>query len=157
MEFRKEVQLLSQRKPFDDIKARSVDENIFGASKPARAAMIQSTLTARIQNMDPSLYPLFMESDVATQKLYALTGSFAHDTLFFDFMYEVVREKMDERTISKTKEMFDNMHKRKIDMADSIYVINVGEYIWESTQPDIEYAINHGKSVFYLEDNTRKE
>ena len=35
-----------------------------------------------------------MDSDVATQKLYALTGCFAHDTLFFDFMYEVVREKM---------------------------------------------------------------
>ena len=94
MEFRKEVQLLSQGKTFDDIKALSESENIFGASTPARAAMIQSTLTARIQNMKPSFYPLFMESDIATQKLYALTGSFAHDTLFFDFMYEVVREKM---------------------------------------------------------------
>lgn len=94
MEFRKEVQLLSQGKTFDEIKKLSEDENIFGASTPARAAMIQSTLTARIQNMDPSFCPLFMDSDVATQKLYALTGSFAHDTLFFDFMYEVVREKM---------------------------------------------------------------
>lgn len=94
MEFRKEVQLLSQGKTFDEIKALSDDENIFGASSPARAKMIQSTLTARIKNMDPSFYPLFTGSDVATQKLYALTGSFAHDTLFFDFMYEVIREKM---------------------------------------------------------------
>ena len=94
MEFRKEVQLLSQGKSFEEIKVLSEDENIFGASTPARAAMIQSTLTARIQNMYPSFYSLFMDSDVATQKLYALTGSFAHDTLFFDFMYEVVREKM---------------------------------------------------------------
>ena len=94
MEFRKEIQLLSQGKSFDDIKALSAEDNIFGASTPARAAMIQSTLTARIQNMDPSFYPLFLDSDVATQKLYALTASFAHDTLFFDFMYEVVREKM---------------------------------------------------------------
>ena len=31
-----------------------------------------------------------------------------------------------------TKEMLDNMHKRKIDMADAIYVINVGSYIGES-------------------------
>ena len=94
MEFRKEVQLLSQGKTFEDIKVLSADENIFGASTPARAAMIYSTITARIQNMDPSFYPLFMESDVATQKLYALTGSLAHDTLFFDLMYEVVREKI---------------------------------------------------------------
>ena len=35
-----------------------------------------------------------MDSDVSTQKLYALVACFTHDTLFFDFMYEVVREKM---------------------------------------------------------------
>lgn len=94
MEFRKEVQLLSQGKSFDEIKKLSEDENIFGASTPARAAMIQSTLTARIKGMDSSFYPLFMDSDVSSQKLYALTGCFTHDTLFFDFMYEVVREKL---------------------------------------------------------------
>ena len=94
MEFRKEVQLLAQGRSFEEIKALSAEENIFGASTPARAAMILSTVTARIKSMDPSFYPLFVDSDVSTQKLYALTGCFAHDTLFFDFMYEVVREKM---------------------------------------------------------------
>ena len=94
MEFRKEVQLLQQGKTFDDIKVMSVEENIFGASTPARAAVIYNTNTARIKSLDTSFYPLFMESDVATQKLYSLTGSLAHDTLFFDFMYEVVREKL---------------------------------------------------------------
>ncbi|MDD7124945.1 MAG: hypothetical protein PUH87_08305, partial [Bacteroidales bacterium] len=45
------------------------------------------------------------------------------------------------------KEMLDDMHKRKIDMADSIYVINVGGYIGSSTRSEIEYAIAHGKTV----------
>lgn len=94
MEFRKEVGLLAQGKTFEEIKSLSVEENIFGAVTPARAAIIQSILTARIQSLDESFYPLFMDSDVATQKLYALTGSLAYDTLFFDFVYEVVREKM---------------------------------------------------------------
>lgn len=52
---------------------------------------------------------------------------------------------MDEGTLTKTKEMLDDMHKRNIDMADSIYVINVGGYIGESTRSEIEYAQNHGK------------
>ena len=43
-----------------------------------------------------------------------------------------------------TKEMLDDMHKRKIDMADSISVINVGGYIGESTRSEIEYAKEHG-------------
>lgn len=56
-----------------------------------------------------------------------------------------VWENMDEGTLTKTKEMLDDMHKRKIDMADSIYVINVDGYIGESTKSEIEYALAHGK------------
>lgn len=62
-----------------------------------------------------------------------------------------VWENMDEGTLTKTKEMLDDMHKRKIDMADEIYVINVGGYIGESTKSEIEYAKKHGKKVNYLE------
>ena len=55
------------------------------------------------------------------------------------------------------KEMLDNMHKRKIDMADVIYVINVGGYIGESTRSEIEYALRNGKRVYYLEDVTKEK
>ena len=41
---------------------------------------------------------------------------------------------------------------RKIDMADEIYVINVGGYIGDSTRSEIEYAWEHGKVVRYLEE-----
>ena len=65
---------------------------------------------------------------------------------------EEVWDGMDEGTLSKTKEMLDDMHKRKIDMADSIFVINVGGYIGESTRSEIEYAKPNGKEVRYLEE-----
>ena len=47
--------------------------------------------------------------------------------------------------------MLDDMHKRKIDMADEIFVINVGGYIGASTRSEIEYANTTGKVVKYLE------
>lgn len=62
-----------------------------------------------------------------------------------------VWENMDEVTLTKTKEMLDDMHKRKIDMSDEIFVINVGGYIGESTKSEIEYAIKTNKKVNYLE------
>lgn len=62
-----------------------------------------------------------------------------------------VWDNMPEGTITKTKEMLDDMHKRKIDMADEIFVINVGGYIGDSTKSEIEYAKSHGKKVNYLE------
>lgn len=63
-----------------------------------------------------------------------------------------VWENMGEGTLTKTKEMLDDMHKRKIDMADEIFVINVDGYIGESTKSEIEYAKSLGKKVNYLED-----
>ena len=63
-----------------------------------------------------------------------------------------VWENMDEGALTKTKEMLDDMHKRKIDMADEIFVINVNGYIGESTKSEIEYAKEAGKKVNYLEE-----
>ena len=48
------------------------------------------------------------------------------------------------------KNMLDDMHKRKIDMADEIFVIDVDGYIGNSTQSEIEYAKATGKIVKYL-------
>ena len=58
----------------------------------------------------------------------------------------------DEVWTEGTKEMLDDMQKRKIDMADEIYVINVGGYIGSSTKSEIEYAKKTGKTVKYLEE-----
>ena len=53
------------------------------------------------------------------------------------------------------KIMLDDMHKRKIDMADEIFVINVNGYIGSSTKSEIEYAKAHNKKVNYLVDINR--
>lgn len=57
----------------------------------------------------------------------------------------------DEVWSEGTKEMLDDMHKRKIDMADEIFVINKGGYIGTSTKSEIEYAKMTGKQIVYME------
>jgi hypothetical protein len=57
----------------------------------------------------------------------------------------------DDEWTEETKKMLDDMHKRKIDMADEIFVINVDGYIGDSTKSEIEYAIKTGKGVAYLQ------
>ena len=49
------------------------------------------------------------------------------------------------------KIMLDDIHKRKIDMADAIYVINKDGYIGSSTKSEIEYALKCNKKVFYMD------
>lgn len=52
------------------------------------------------------------------------------------------------------KLMLDELHKRKIDLADSVLVLNVGGYIGESTRSEIEYAEKIGRPVAYLENGS---
>lgn len=52
---------------------------------------------------------------------------------------------------SDQKAALDELHLRKIDLADEVVVLNVGGYIGESTRREIEYATAHGKPVTYLE------
>lgn len=58
----------------------------------------------------------------------------------------------DEVWTDGMKEILDDMHKRKIDMADEIFVINKNGYIGNSTNSEIEYAKSKGKIVRYLEE-----
>lgn len=53
------------------------------------------------------------------------------------------------------KERLDELHKRKIDLASEILVLNVGGYIGSSTRSEIQYAERQGKTIRYLEDSTK--
>ncbi len=93
----------------------------------------------------------FKDEFIEAQKRLTLEGNIVISVGLFGHSGDTeVWEGMDEGTLSKTKAMLDDMHKRKIDMADSIYVVNVGGYIGESTRSEIEYAKVHNKGVEYL-------
>lgn len=95
----------------------------------------------------------FKDEFMDAQKKLTLAGNIVISVgLFGHSGDEEVWEGMDEGTLTQTKEMLDDMHKRKIDMADSIFVINVGGYIGESTRSEIAYAKAAGKQVLYLEE-----
>lgn len=54
--------------------------------------------------------------------------------------------------ISETDKInLDILHKEKINMSDTIVVINKDNYIGSSTKSEIDYAINKGKNIIYLE------
>ena len=94
----------------------------------------------------------FREEFMEAQKRLTLEGNIVISVGLFGHSGDnEVWENMDEGTLTKTKEMLDDMHKRKIDMVDEIFVINVGGYISSSTRSEIDYAVVTGKPVHYLE------
>ena len=68
-------------------------------------------------------------------------------------VYPHATKEIHGEDIGITKEekiKLDDLHKRKIDLSDEVYVLNVGGYIGESTRSEIEYAISLKKPIIYL-------
>jgi hypothetical protein len=62
------------------------------------------------------------------------------------------------QTIGYTDELklaLDELHKRKIDLADEILVIDIDNYIGNSTRSEIDYAMAHNKPVRYLSEESK--
>jgi len=56
-----------------------------------------------------------------------------------------------QRAEPEQKQRLDELHLRKIDLADYVMVLNIGGYIGDSTRSEIEYAEALGKRIEYLE------
>lgn len=93
-EFKKTVHLMNSGKTLDEIKELNVKENIYSASTAERSLQIFNTVSARIRALDPSFLRIFEELDISNQKIVALIAVMESDSLFFDFMFEVYREKI---------------------------------------------------------------
>ena len=86
----------------------------------------------------------FKDEFIAEQKRLTLEGNIVISVGLFGHSGD------EDVWLEKTKMMLDDMHKRKIDLADEIFVINVGGYIGLSTRGEIEYALKIGKTVRYM-------
>jgi len=60
-----------------------------------------------------------------------------------------IYDRLDECERRYVKDDLDILHRRKIDLADEVLVVNVDGYIGDSTRGEIEYALEHGKPVRY--------
>lgn len=94
LEFKQIVQMRHDGMEYDAIKKKCIEENIFGAAKVYRAQRMAGYLLIRLKALDDALIELFCESDLATQKLINLIAILRTDALYFEFLYEVYREKV---------------------------------------------------------------
>lgn len=67
------------------------------------------------------------------------------------------QEFMTPDELANIKARLDILHLRKIDLADEVLILNVGDYIGESTRRELVYARAMGKKVRFLEGDTSRE
>lgn len=78
------------------------------------------------------------EFEKIKEKLDGL-GFLVYTPIFFEDGQE--KPPMEELTL---------MHKKKIDLADVVFIINVNGYIGKDTRKEIQYAEKHNKNIVYL-------
>lgn len=94
LEFKKAMKLRQEGLGYDEIKKKCIEENLFGAATENRVKRMAGYIVNRLKAMDDALIELFVSSDLATQKLINLITILRTDRLFFEFLYEVYREKV---------------------------------------------------------------
>ena len=82
----------------------------------------------------------FRETFRQVQQKLTLAGNIVLCPVFFD----------DVQPDAAMKNMLDQQHRQRIDMADEVLVINVDDYIGQSTGAEIDYAVRPGTPVRYL-------
>ena len=94
IEFKKIVVLYKNGADYNEIKRQCIEENLFGAINPTREKRMCGYLLTRLRSMDDRLIDLFVNADVSTQKLINLITVMTTNRLFFEFVYEVYRNKL---------------------------------------------------------------
>lgn len=93
LEFKKLVLLKKSGASDDEIRRACLEDNLFGMSTENRVKRTYHYLLTRLNSMDEQLTDLFCRSDLATQKIINFITVIRGDRLFFEFVYEVYREK----------------------------------------------------------------
>jgi hypothetical protein len=93
-EFKTAVRLLNEDKNMEEIKTLSKTENLFNTKTAYRGKTGFNAIAARIDAVPNEFIILFANIDMESQKLIAVISVMAAESLFFDFMYEVYREKL---------------------------------------------------------------
>ncbi len=102
-------------------------------------------------------------------KVVTLCGSTRFMQMFHDMGWELTMQGYIVLTVGVCKhaeshggealgedvaERLDELHLRKIDLSDEVFVLNVNGYIGKSTRKEIEYAEKLGLPIYYLEELT---
>ncbi len=84
---------------------------------------------------------------------YAKSGVIALGWCVLPSNHDANGKEVDHHLAEKegVADILDELHLRKIDLADEVLIVNKGGYIGEGTRRELSYALSIGKSVNYLE------
>lgn len=120
IEVKKIIKLRHDGKTWDDIKVLCLEDNLLGISKEYRAKRIFGYLKNRIEVIEDGLVEVFIHGDLNTQKIINIIAMAKRNRLFFEFLYEVYREKVQLGAIELKDSDINIFFKNKQDQDEDV-------------------------------------
>ena len=120
METKSLADLMLQGFNENEIKEKVIEENIFQVTSETRKKGIASAILKRLQPLDEYLIEMIHNSDIETSKTIVLYSIMKTDRLFFEFMHEVFRDKVNYQDTGVTDRDFYTFFEAKRQQSEAI-------------------------------------
>ncbi|WP_434293326.1 DUF1819 family protein [Clostridium botulinum] len=119
-ETKKVASLINQGVKVNDIKNKSLEENIFQFESGARKREVASIISTRLKDLDKFIIDKISEGNVETSKILVLYAIIKTDRLFFEFMNEVFKEKLLLRDLFLRDKDFNTFFQSKREQSEKV-------------------------------------
>ncbi len=119
-ETKKVAELITKGFKEFEIKEKAKKDNIFQVNTEARRSEIASIVLKRLRAIDEFLIEKIVNGDIGTSKQIVIYSIMKTDRLFFEFMYEVFREKILLRDFTLEDKDFNIFFNRKKEQSERV-------------------------------------
>lgn len=112
--------LIKQGFEVNDIKNKSIEDNIFQIESEARKKEVASIIVARLKDLDKFIIDKISEGNIETSKMLVLYAIIKTDRLFFEFMNEVYKEKLLLRDLFLRDKDFNAFFQSKREQSEKV-------------------------------------
>ena len=113
IEFKKMVIMRHEGRTWDEIRELYVEQNMLAMPRKQRATRIYGYLKGRVETLDSDISEIFINSDLQTQKTVNIISIALKNRLFYEFLYEVYREKIQTGASEITHSDIDSFFRKK--------------------------------------------
>ncbi|MDU7150104.1 MAG: DUF1819 family protein [Clostridium sp.] len=119
-ETKKAAMLINTGVELDEIKSKSLEENIFQLESEARKREVASIITARLTAVDEFVIDKIENSNIETSKILVLYAIIKTDRLFFEFINEVYKEKILLKDLFIRDKDFNIFFQNKMEQSEKV-------------------------------------
>lgn len=119
-ETKKAASLINKGLEVEDIKNKSLEDNIFQLESETRKREVASIIVARLKDLDKFIIDKISEGNVETSKILVLYAIIKTDRLFFEFMNEIYKEKLLLRDLFLRDKDFNTFFQSKREQSEKV-------------------------------------